>query len=213
MRTIDQRHFDVQILGGIAMHHRSIAEMQTGEGKTLTATLAAVSRRAHRARRASGHGQRLSGPARRRMDGADLSNARHDRRRRAHADEHGPAPQGLCLRHHLRHGQGIRLRLSPRSAAVAAHVEGQSDLLAHMLGHQSDASGRQARAAAAAFRAGRRGRQHADRRGPHAADHQRPADGGRKGRSRAVSLDARRRSRNSSRRSTTPTTTRRRRSS
>ena len=33
------RHFDVQILGGIAMFHRSIVEMQTGEGKTLTATL------------------------------------------------------------------------------------------------------------------------------------------------------------------------------
>ncbi len=33
------RHFDVQMLGGIAMHNRSIAEMQTGEGKTLTATL------------------------------------------------------------------------------------------------------------------------------------------------------------------------------
>ncbi len=38
-RTLNMRHFDVQMLGGIAMHHRSIAEMQTGEGKTLTATL------------------------------------------------------------------------------------------------------------------------------------------------------------------------------
>ena len=38
-RTINMRHFDVQILGGIAMHHNSIVEMQTGEGKTLTATL------------------------------------------------------------------------------------------------------------------------------------------------------------------------------
>jgi len=38
-RTIDMRHFDVQILGGIAMHYRSIVEMQTGEGKTLAATL------------------------------------------------------------------------------------------------------------------------------------------------------------------------------
>ncbi|HVW37959.1 MAG TPA: preprotein translocase subunit SecA [Pirellulales bacterium] len=38
-RTIGMRHFDVQMLGGIAMHHRSIVEMQTGEGKTLTATL------------------------------------------------------------------------------------------------------------------------------------------------------------------------------
>lgn len=38
-RTLNMRHFDVQILGGVAIHHRSIAEMQTGEGKTLTATL------------------------------------------------------------------------------------------------------------------------------------------------------------------------------
>ena len=38
-RTLEMRHFDVQLLGGAAVHHRSIAEMQTGEGKTLTATL------------------------------------------------------------------------------------------------------------------------------------------------------------------------------
>ena len=38
-RTLDMRHFDVQLLGGIAMYHGCIAEMQTGEGKTLTATL------------------------------------------------------------------------------------------------------------------------------------------------------------------------------
>ena len=45
-RTINMRHFDVQILGGIAMFHRSIVEMQTGEGKTLAATLPHVSVRA-----------------------------------------------------------------------------------------------------------------------------------------------------------------------
>jgi len=38
-RRLNMRHFDVQLLGGMAMHHGSIAEMQTGEGKTLTATL------------------------------------------------------------------------------------------------------------------------------------------------------------------------------
>jgi preprotein translocase subunit SecA len=38
-RHLNMRHFDVQMLGGIAMHYHSIAEMQTGEGKTLTATL------------------------------------------------------------------------------------------------------------------------------------------------------------------------------
>ena len=38
-RTLGMRHYDVQLLGGMAMHHHAIAEMQTGEGKTLTATL------------------------------------------------------------------------------------------------------------------------------------------------------------------------------
>ncbi len=38
-RKLGMRHFEVQLLGGAAMHHRSIVEMQTGEGKTLTATL------------------------------------------------------------------------------------------------------------------------------------------------------------------------------
>src|SRR5437867_12865997 len=40
-RTIGQRHFDVQIIGGAALHRGFIAEMKTGEGKTLVATLAA----------------------------------------------------------------------------------------------------------------------------------------------------------------------------
>jgi preprotein translocase subunit SecA len=38
-RRLNMRHFDVQLLGGSAVHHNSIVEMQTGEGKTLTATL------------------------------------------------------------------------------------------------------------------------------------------------------------------------------
>ena len=41
-RTLGQRHFDVQIMGGIALHRGQIAEMKTGEGKTLVATLAVV---------------------------------------------------------------------------------------------------------------------------------------------------------------------------
>jgi len=40
-RTIGQRHFDVQVLGAACMHRGCIAEMQTGEGKTLTATMPA----------------------------------------------------------------------------------------------------------------------------------------------------------------------------
>ncbi|MCW9054557.1 MAG: preprotein translocase subunit SecA [Candidatus Pacebacteria bacterium] len=38
-RTLDQRHYDEQLLGGIALHQGDIAEMRTGEGKTLVATL------------------------------------------------------------------------------------------------------------------------------------------------------------------------------
>src|SRR6266550_7690058 len=38
-RTIGQRHFDVQLIGAMVLHDGSIAEMKTGEGKTLTATL------------------------------------------------------------------------------------------------------------------------------------------------------------------------------
>ncbi|MDO8598476.1 MAG: preprotein translocase subunit SecA, partial [bacterium] len=39
-RMLGQRHYDVQLIGGIVLHHGQIAEMRTGEGKTLTATLA-----------------------------------------------------------------------------------------------------------------------------------------------------------------------------
>src|ERR671931_1042746 len=38
-RTLGQRHFDVQLIGGMVLHSGSIAEMKTGEGKTLVATL------------------------------------------------------------------------------------------------------------------------------------------------------------------------------
>lgn len=40
-RTIRQRHYDVQLVGGASIHFRSVAEMETGEGKTLVATLPA----------------------------------------------------------------------------------------------------------------------------------------------------------------------------
>jgi preprotein translocase subunit SecA len=41
-RKVGMRHFDVQLIGGMALHDGQIAEMKTGEGKTLTATLAVV---------------------------------------------------------------------------------------------------------------------------------------------------------------------------
>src|ERR1700750_152358 len=41
-RTLGMRHFDVQLIGGMVLHGGAIAEMRTGEGKTLTATLPVV---------------------------------------------------------------------------------------------------------------------------------------------------------------------------
>src|ERR1035437_5642523 len=41
LRTLSQRHFDVQLIGGMVLHSGAISEMRTGEGKTLVATLPA----------------------------------------------------------------------------------------------------------------------------------------------------------------------------
>ena len=71
-RTLGQRHFDVQLIGGMVLHQGRIAEMKTGEGKTLVATLPAVLNALGRPRRPRRHGQRLPRPARLRMDGAHL---------------------------------------------------------------------------------------------------------------------------------------------
>ena len=40
-RTRNERHYDVQLIGGIVLHEKKIAEMKTGEGKTLTIALTA----------------------------------------------------------------------------------------------------------------------------------------------------------------------------
>jgi preprotein translocase subunit SecA len=141
VRTIGQRHFDVQILGGIALHHRSVAEMQTGEGKTLTATLplylAAL----------TGHGVHLAtvndylaqrdaewmGPIYRMLGltvGVVLTPMNTAQRREAYTCDitYGTAKEfGFDF---------LRDRLLLRRTS-----EGQSDLMAHMLGHQSDATG------------------------------------------------------------------------
>ena len=44
-RTLGLRHFDVQLIGGMVLHQGKIAEMKTGEGKTLVATLPGSSTR------------------------------------------------------------------------------------------------------------------------------------------------------------------------
>ena len=76
--TWNMVHFDVQLIGGIVLHRGRIAEMATGEGKTLVATLPLYLNALDRPRRASRDGERLPRPARRRMDGPALQLPRFD---------------------------------------------------------------------------------------------------------------------------------------
>ena len=176
-RTLNMRHFDVQILGGIAMHNRSIAEMQTGEGKTLTATLplylAAL----------EGKGAHLATVndylARRDAEwmkplyeslgitvGIVETQMNQNQRRKAYECDitYGTAKEfGFDF---------LRDRLLLRRIG-----EGQTDFLGAMLGMGSDGR-RTPRATHALLRAGRRSRQHSHRRSPHAAHHQRIAQRG-----------------------------------
>ena len=70
-RVLGKRHFDVQVMGGAALHLGNIAEMKTGEGKTLVATLPSYLNALSGQRRARHHGQRLPGQARLGVDGPD----------------------------------------------------------------------------------------------------------------------------------------------
>ena len=212
-RTLNMRHFDVQILGGIAMHHRSIAEMQTGEGKTLTATLplylaALEGKGAHLATvndylaRRDAEWMRPIYEALGITVGVIETPMRQPERRKAYACDitYGTAKEfGFDF---------LRDRLLLRRIG-----EGQTDFLGGMLGMNADVGRRKAGAARAVLRPGRRSRQHLDRRGAHAADHRRPAERSPIDRGRGLQV-GRLGGRASSRRTnTTNTITRRRRSS
>ena len=79
-RTLGQRHFDVQLIGGMVLHEGRISEMKTGEGKTLVATLPVYLNALAGQGRACRDRQRLPRQARRRVDGADLRLPRAHRR-------------------------------------------------------------------------------------------------------------------------------------
>ena len=66
--TVKLRPFDVQLAAGVVMHHGGLAELATGEGKTLVAAPARLPQRPGRQGRPRHHGQRLPGPPRRRVD-------------------------------------------------------------------------------------------------------------------------------------------------
>jgi preprotein translocase subunit SecA len=91
-RVMKMRHFDVQMMGGIALHQGKIAEMRTGEGKTLTATLAVYLNALRRA-----------------MDGSALQLLGSERGCQFVATVPRRKTSGLPIGHHLRHQQRIRL--------------------------------------------------------------------------------------------------------
>ena len=155
-RTLGQRHFDVQLMGGIVLHRGMIAEMKTGEGKTLVATLpvylnALAGKGVHvvtvndylAKRDAEWMGQIY------RFLGMSVG---------CHRPRAGrlSAAGSLSLRRHLRHEQRTRLRLSARQHEIPAGGDGPP---------------------AVSLRDRRRGRFDPDRRGAHAADHFRPDRG------------------------------------
>jgi preprotein translocase subunit SecA len=113
-RVMKMRHFDVQLLGGMALHNGKIAEMRTGEGKTLTATLpvylnALTGKGVHvvtvndylasRDAQWMGKALQLPGPDGGHQPAADAARGKAGR---------------LPRRHHLRHQQRVRLRLPAR---------------------------------------------------------------------------------------------------
>ena len=117
-RVLQMRHFDVQLIGGMVLHNGKIAEMRTGEGKTLVATLPAylnalsgkgvhvVTVNDYLAQRDAnwmGRIYRFLGLT----VGVNLSQMAHDEKQVAYA-----------RRHHLRHQQRIRLRLPARQHGV-----------------------------------------------------------------------------------------------
>ena len=160
-----------------------------------------------------GHGQRLPGPPRRRLDGADLQGPGADR---------GRGRDRRCRsRSAARPTPATSPTARPRSSASTSSATGCC-CAGSARGRPTcwaacSASGRrgrrEARPGRALLRPGRRGRQHPHRRGPHAADHQRPAHRGAAAGGGVLQVERLGRRRSSSRTTTTSTTTRRRPSS
>ena len=149
-RTLGQRHFDVQLIGGMILHEGRISEMKTGEGKTLVATLPVyLNALAGRGVHVVTVNDYLATP-RRRVDGTNLQFPRPRGRRHRARPRRRAAQAGLRRRRDLRHQQRARLRLPPRQHEVPARGHG---------------------AARAHLRHRRRGQLDPGRRGQDAADH------------------------------------------
>ena len=123
-RTLGQRHFDVQLIGGMVLHEGKISEMKTGEGKTLVATLAVylnalagkgvhvVTVNDYLAKRDSEWMGRI-------YKFLGLTVGVHCARARRR-----PAARPVCLRRHLRHQQRAGFRLPARQHEDARPRDG-----------------------------------------------------------------------------------------
>ena len=182
-RTIKQRHYDVQLVGGAAIHYRCDRRDGDRRGQDPRRHPAGVPQRLAGQGRPRRHRQRLPRPARRRVDDADLPAARHDRRLHPDRPDRRRSPRGLRLRHHLRHQQGVRLRLPPRRAEAAPARRRRAPQVVRAGLPRAEAAITTAEMPVQRthhLRDRRRGRQHPDRRGADPADHRRqqPADPG-----------------------------------
>jgi len=113
-RTLGQRHFDVQLMGGIILHRGMIAEMKTGEGKTLVSTLpvylnALTGRGAHVVPSTT-----TSPTATAEVMGQIYNYLGMSVGCIVHDLDDPERREQIPLRHHLRHQQRARLRLSAR---------------------------------------------------------------------------------------------------
>ena len=149
-RVLNMRHFDVQLIGGMVLHEGKIAEMKTGEGKTLVATLPvylnALSGRGVHVVTVNDYLAKRDSEWMGKLYGFLGLTRRRDRSR----PRRRRAPCRLRRRRHLRHQQRIRLRLSAR---------------------QHEVRPARLRAARAQLRHRRRSRFHPHRRSPHPAHH------------------------------------------
>ena len=150
VRSLKMRHFDVQLIGGMVLHDGKIAEMKTGEGKTLVATLPAY------LNALTGNGMHIVtvNDYLARRDTEWMGHLYHFLGLRVGTILHGldgrRAAGGLRGRHHLRDQQRVRVRLPARQHEVRPREPGP---------------------ARAQLRDRRRGGQHPDRRGAHPAHH------------------------------------------
>ena len=127
-RVLGQRHFDVQLMGGIVLHQTKIAEMRTGEGKTLVATLpvylnAIAGKGVHVVTVNDYLASRDSGWMGRVYNFLGLTTGCI-----IHGLGRFRTEDGLSGRHHLRHEQRIRLRLPARQHEVPAGGDGPAAL-------------------------------------------------------------------------------------